>query len=187
VQLWRKICTETTIEISLVAENRKLLLAGIVFQVPSFLITVDYYVNLFFFSNLMLNRFLCDDVNEYFYLFILQYIHGLAAHGIHYLHRPGPTLQDAGFFLLPVRNISFRNTLLFVKWNSILCSFSVLFQELGQDRAYVSETSFTFIFASFVLVRFFFMLLLVDFLFYFTYSGIFSCNLTDGFQTFLPL
>nr|TKS16289.1 uncharacterized protein D5086_0000025820 [Populus alba] len=109
--LWRKICTETTIEISLVAENRRLLLAGIVFQ----------------------------------------YIHGLAAHGIHYLHRPGPTLQDAGFFLLPVRNISFRNTLLFVKWNSILCSFSVLFQELGQDRAYVSETSFTFIFASFVL------------------------------------
>ncbi|KAI5603471.1 hypothetical protein BDE02_01G221200 [Populus trichocarpa] len=83
-KLWRKICTETTIEISLVAENRKLLLAGIVFQ----------------------------------------YIHGLAAHGIHYLHRPGPTLQDAGFFLLP---------------------------ELGQDRAYVSETSFTFIFASFVL------------------------------------
>ncbi|KAJ6964366.1 hypothetical protein NC652_002597 [Populus alba x Populus x berolinensis] len=82
--LWRKICTETTIEISLVAENRRLLLAGIVFQ----------------------------------------YIHGLAAHGIHYLHRPGPTLQDAGFFLLP---------------------------ELGQDRAYVSETSFTFIFASFVL------------------------------------
>ncbi|KAG6789362.1 hypothetical protein POTOM_005459 [Populus tomentosa] len=83
-KLWRKICTETTIEISLVAENRRLLLAGIVFQ----------------------------------------YIHGLAAHGIHYLHRPGPTLQDAGFFLLP---------------------------ELGQDRAYVSETSFTFIFASFVL------------------------------------
>ncbi|KAJ6299579.1 hypothetical protein OIU76_020532 [Salix suchowensis] len=83
-KLWRKICTETTIEISLVAENWKLLIAGIVFQ----------------------------------------YIHGLAAHGIHYLHRPGPTLQDAGFFLLP---------------------------ELGQDRAYISETSFTFIFASFVL------------------------------------
>ncbi|KAJ6424885.1 hypothetical protein OIU84_025623 [Salix udensis] len=74
-KLWRKICTETTIEISLVAENWKLLIAGIVFQ----------------------------------------YIHGLAAHGIHYLHRPGPTLQDAGFFLLP---------------------------ELGQDRAYISETSF---------------------------------------------
>ncbi|XP_010413557.1 PREDICTED: phosphatidylinositol:ceramide inositolphosphotransferase 3-like [Camelina sativa] len=30
-----------------------------------------------------------------------QYIHGLAAHGVHYLHRPGPTLQDAGFFILP--------------------------------------------------------------------------------------
>nr|GMC69303.1 phosphatidylinositol:ceramide inositolphosphotransferase 2-like [Ipomoea batatas] len=53
-----------------------------------------------------------------------KYIHGLAARGVHYIHRPGPTLQDAGFFLLP---------------------------ELGQDRAYVSETVFTFIFLSFVL------------------------------------
>ena len=32
----------------------------------------------------------------------MQYLHGLAAHGVHYLHRPGPTLQDAGFFFLPV-------------------------------------------------------------------------------------
>ena len=39
-------------------------------------------------------------------LCIKQYIHGLAAHGIHYLHRPGPILQDAGFFLLPVRMLS---------------------------------------------------------------------------------
>nr|GLL36935.1 phosphatidylinositol:ceramide inositolphosphotransferase 1-like [Ipomoea trifida] len=58
---------------------------------------------------------------------ICQYIHGLAARGVHYIHRPGPTLQDAGFFLLP---------------------------ELGQDRAYVSETVFTFIFLSFVLWTF---------------------------------
>ncbi|KAK6126026.1 hypothetical protein DH2020_040253 [Rehmannia glutinosa] len=29
------------------------------------------------------------------------YIHGLAARGVHYFHRPGPTLQDVGFFLLP--------------------------------------------------------------------------------------
>ncbi|XP_024198998.1 phosphatidylinositol:ceramide inositolphosphotransferase 3 isoform X1 [Rosa chinensis] len=32
---------------------------------------------------------------------ICQYLHGLAVHGVHYLHRPGPILQDAGFFLLP--------------------------------------------------------------------------------------
>lgn len=58
---------------------------------------------------------------------VFQYIHGLAARGVHYIHRPGPTLQDAGFFLLP---------------------------ELGQDRAYISETLFTFIFLSFVLWTF---------------------------------
>ncbi|XP_054785142.1 phosphatidylinositol:ceramide inositolphosphotransferase 1-like [Prosopis cineraria] len=55
---------------------------------------------------------------------IFQYLHGLAARGVHYLHKPGPTLQDVGFFLLP---------------------------ELGQDKAYISETLFTFIFLSFVL------------------------------------
>ncbi|KAL6534328.1 Phosphatidylinositol:ceramide inositolphosphotransferase 2 [Orobanche hederae] len=58
---------------------------------------------------------------------ICQYIHGLAAKGVHYFHRPGPTLQDVGFFLLP---------------------------ELGQERAYISETVFTFIFLSFVLWTF---------------------------------
>ncbi|TYI04152.1 hypothetical protein ES332_A11G395100v1 [Gossypium tomentosum] len=57
-----------------------------------------------------------------------QYIHGLAAHGVHYLHRPGPTLQDLGYFLLP---------------------------ELGQDKAYISEMVFTFVFLSFALVRLF--------------------------------
>lgn len=31
-----------------------------------------------------------------------QYIHGLAARGVHYLHRPGPILQDIGFRILPV-------------------------------------------------------------------------------------
>ncbi|XP_051131197.1 phosphatidylinositol:ceramide inositolphosphotransferase 1-like isoform X2 [Andrographis paniculata] len=58
---------------------------------------------------------------------ICQYIHGLAARGVHYLHRPGPMLQDAGFFLLP---------------------------ELGQDKAYISESVFTIIFLSFVLWTF---------------------------------
>lgn len=58
---------------------------------------------------------------------IFQYIHGLAARGVHYLHRPGPTLQDVGFFLLP---------------------------ELGPDKAYISETVFTFVFLSFVLWTF---------------------------------
>ncbi|PHT72324.1 Phosphatidylinositol:ceramide inositolphosphotransferase [Capsicum annuum] len=58
---------------------------------------------------------------------ICQYIHGLAARGVHYFHRPGPILQDVGFYLLP---------------------------ELGQDRAYISETVFTTVFLSFVLWTF---------------------------------
>ena len=86
-KLWKRVCMEATIEINLLAENWKYLLAGIVFQ----------------------------------------YIHGLAARGVHYLHRPGPTLQDLGFIFLP---------------------------ELGQEKAYISETLFTFIFLSFVLCTF---------------------------------
>ncbi|KAL0426288.1 UNVERIFIED_CONTAM: Phosphatidylinositol:ceramide inositolphosphotransferase 1 [Sesamum latifolium] len=58
---------------------------------------------------------------------IFQYIHGLAARGVHYLHRPGPTLQDVGFYLLP---------------------------ELGPDRAYISETVFSVVFLSFFLWTF---------------------------------
>ncbi|XP_061376354.1 phosphatidylinositol:ceramide inositolphosphotransferase 1-like isoform X1 [Gastrolobium bilobum] len=58
---------------------------------------------------------------------VFQYIHGLAARGVHYLHRPGPILQDVGFFFLP---------------------------ELGRDKAYISETLFTIIFISFVLWTF---------------------------------
>ncbi|KAJ6806840.1 phosphatidylinositol:ceramide inositolphosphotransferase-like [Iris pallida] len=58
---------------------------------------------------------------------ILQYIHGLAARGVHYLHRPGPVLQDLGFMVLP---------------------------ELGQERSYVSETLFTTMFISFLLWSF---------------------------------
>ncbi|CAL5389755.1 unnamed protein product [Camellia sinensis] len=58
---------------------------------------------------------------------ICQYIHGLAARGVHYFHRPGPILQDVGFFLLP---------------------------ELGLDKGYISETVFTFIFLSFFLWTF---------------------------------
>ncbi|XP_073044478.1 phosphatidylinositol:ceramide inositolphosphotransferase 2-like isoform X3 [Primulina eburnea] len=45
---------------------------------------------------------------------ICQYMHGLAARGVHYFHRPGPILQDAGFFLLPacqiLRIITFYST-----------------------------------------------------------------------------
>ena len=36
------------------------------------------------------------------YFWNKQYIHGLAARGVHYLHQPGPTLQDLGFMILPV-------------------------------------------------------------------------------------
>ncbi|KAA8516347.1 hypothetical protein F0562_016640 [Nyssa sinensis] len=58
---------------------------------------------------------------------IFQYIHGVAARGVHYFHRPGPILQDVGFFLLP---------------------------ELGQEKAYISEYVFSFIFISFFLWTF---------------------------------
>ncbi|CAL4973121.1 unnamed protein product [Urochloa decumbens] len=58
---------------------------------------------------------------------VFQYIHGLAARGVHYLHRPGPLLQDLGFMALP---------------------------ELGQEKGYLSESVFTFIFISFLLWSF---------------------------------
>ncbi|ONK62024.1 uncharacterized protein A4U43_C08F36010 [Asparagus officinalis] len=58
---------------------------------------------------------------------VFQYIHGLAARGVHYLHRPGPVLQDLGFMILP---------------------------ELGIENSYISETVFTIIFISFVLWTF---------------------------------
>ena len=66
---------------------------------------------------------------------VFQYIHGLAARGVHYLHRPGPILQDMGFMALP---------------------------ELGQDKGYLSETVFTSIFLSFLLVGDLFAPLYVD-------------------------
>ncbi|WOL02004.1 hypothetical protein Cni_G10723 [Canna indica] len=81
-KLWRKVCMETSVEIQLLMEKWRLLLAGLVFQ----------------------------------------YVHGLAARGVHYLHRPGPTLQDLGFMILP---------------------------ELGQERGYISESLFTFVFLTF--------------------------------------
>ncbi|TKW17736.1 hypothetical protein SEVIR_5G387700v4 [Setaria viridis] len=58
---------------------------------------------------------------------VFQYIHGLAARGVHYLHRPGPLLQDLGFLALP---------------------------ELGREKGYLSESVFTFIFISFLLWSF---------------------------------
>ncbi|GAB2227966.1 hypothetical protein Droror1_Dr00009795 [Drosera rotundifolia] len=58
---------------------------------------------------------------------IFQYIHGLAARGVHYLHRPQPLLQDIGFMLIP---------------------------ELGPEKGFISETVFTFIFISFALWTF---------------------------------
>ncbi|CAL9094117.1 unnamed protein product [Musa acuminata var. zebrina] len=58
---------------------------------------------------------------------LFQYIHGLAARGVHYLHRPGPTLQDLGYMILP---------------------------EIGRERGYISESLFTIVFLSFVLWTF---------------------------------
>ncbi|KAL6853671.1 hypothetical protein ACP4OV_019700 [Aristida adscensionis] len=57
---------------------------------------------------------------------VFQYIHGVAARGVHYLHQPGPLLQDLGFMFLP---------------------------ELGQRKGYLSESVFAFIFISFMLVK----------------------------------
>ncbi|EPS69488.1 hypothetical protein M569_05277, partial [Genlisea aurea] len=86
-KLWRRICSETSIEINLLAENWNYILGGLLFQ----------------------------------------YVHGVAARGVHYLHRPGPILHDLGFLSLP---------------------------EIGQEKAYISEAVFTFIFLSFVLWSF---------------------------------
>ncbi|CAN1849954.1 Phosphatidylinositol:ceramide inositolphosphotransferase 1 [Linum perenne] len=86
-KLWKRVCAETLTELSLLAENWRYLLAGL----------------------------------------ICQYIHGLAARGIHYFHRPGPILQDVGFYLLP---------------------------ELGQDKGHISEMLFSCVFLSFVLWTF---------------------------------
>jgi hypothetical protein len=49
---------------------------------------------------------------------VFQYIHGLAAHGVHYLHRPGPTLQDAGFFILPVSILALTFLINFVMYHT---------------------------------------------------------------------
>ncbi|KAJ8533838.1 hypothetical protein K7X08_007162 [Anisodus acutangulus] len=89
-KLWKRICAETAIEINLLAENWKHILGGLIYIL----------INLYFIHMLL----------DYIY------IHGLAARGVHYIHRPGPTLQDVGFFLLP---------------------------ELGQDKGYISESVFT--------------------------------------------
>ncbi|KAJ7540285.1 hypothetical protein O6H91_10G007700 [Diphasiastrum complanatum] len=58
---------------------------------------------------------------------VFQYIHGVFAKVVHYLHRPAPLLPDIGFVILP---------------------------ELGLERAYISETLFSCIFFLFVLWTF---------------------------------
>lgn len=58
---------------------------------------------------------------------VFQYIHGLAARGVHYLHRPGPILQDIGFLLIP---------------------------ELGREKGSISEALFASVFCSFALWTF---------------------------------
>ncbi|KAL7614326.1 hypothetical protein Lser_V15G06983 [Lactuca serriola] len=66
-----------------------------------------------------------DCYKQKFCLKIWATLSRLVARSVHYYHHHlGPILQDSGFFLL---------------------------YELGQERAYVSETLFTFVFLSFVL------------------------------------
>lgn len=81
-------------------------------------ITTEYYVE----CPLLMERWK-------FILFslVFQYIHGLAARAVHYLHRPGPVLHDIGFAILP---------------------------ELGPNKAYISEMLFICVFCSFVLWTF---------------------------------
>ncbi|GFQ02973.1 phosphatidylinositol:ceramide inositolphosphotransferase 1 [Phtheirospermum japonicum] len=119
-KLWKRICAETTLEINLLAENWKYILGGLICQdlVIGFALT--------FKKKKFLELSAGYNVKSIYNAFD-QYIHGVAAKGVHYFHRPGPTLQDVGFFLLP---------------------------ELGPDKAYVSETVFTSIFLSFVLWTF---------------------------------
>ncbi|KAG5583778.1 hypothetical protein H5410_044212 [Solanum commersonii] len=86
---------------------------------------------------------------------IFQYIHGLAARGVHYFHRPGPILQDVGFYLLPVGLLVFAFVSPPLLWSCTMnFSYGLKFQELGQDRAYISETVFTTIFLSFIMWTF---------------------------------
>eukprot|EP00898_Chlorokybus_atmophyticus_P009135 jgi/Chlat1/9222/Chrsp98S08479 len=54
---------------------------------------------------------------------LFQYVHGVAAHGAHFLHKPGPVLHDVGFDLVP---------------------------ELGVSRKYMSEWVFFVILFSFI-------------------------------------
>ncbi|XP_020272548.1 phosphatidylinositol:ceramide inositolphosphotransferase-like [Asparagus officinalis] len=84
--LWRKIATETALEVQILLEKWQLLLLGLIFQ----------------------------------------YIHGLVARGVHYLHRPGPVLQDLGFMILPM-NVLF--CCLFDHSVNIFFSFSHVFSE----------------------------------------------------------
>lgn len=72
-------------------------------------------------------HFLAEKWKFLFAGLIFQYIHGLAARGVHYLHQPGPILKDIGFMILP---------------------------ELGAERGYFSETLFSVIFLSFMLWTF---------------------------------
>ena len=72
---------------------------------PKSLISPPFLKVLFLCGSFCLNcyavlfSYICLISDVYFFL---QYIHGLAARGVHYLHRPGPLLQDVGFLLLPV-------------------------------------------------------------------------------------
>ncbi|CAA6658351.1 unnamed protein product [Spirodela intermedia] len=83
-KLWRKITMELSVELQLLSEKWKFILAGLIFQ----------------------------------------YLHGLAARGVHYLHRPGPILKmlDSPFYQYA----------------------QLLLSELGKDRGYISESLFSF-------------------------------------------
>lgn len=82
---------EYSVEWPLLKERWKLILLGLIFQVAP-------YFQLFCLACILQ----AWQPSELLFYTLLQYLHGLAARGVHYLHKPGPVLQDIGFILFPV-------------------------------------------------------------------------------------
>lgn len=72
---------------------------------------------------------------ESFAIFViwLQYIHGLAAKGVHCLHRPKTTLQDGGTFFFIF--ISIISTTFTFNWFFLLSNVDVYFRKLVKMKA----------------------------------------------------
>ncbi|KAF8403017.1 hypothetical protein HHK36_011112 [Tetracentron sinense] len=135
-KLWRRICMETSIEILLLAEKWKLLLAGLIFQVfSSFLLSPlpisFFFFSPFFFSFIWLVSIIFLKTNA-LDLCLLSWVFSTF---MDWLLEEFITSIDQDQFFRMLGSFFFR------------C-------ELGPDKSYISETVFTFIFLSFVLWTF---------------------------------